>query len=487
MHLLAGETERIDDGAAAVDLEQTPGSIVVLSSADSDLSVLARAAEQPDCNAPSLRLANLMRLAHPMSVDLYVERTLGHAKLIVVRVLGGVGYWSYGLDRLRELARGGGPQLVAIPGDGRWDPELAAFTTIATEDARRLWRFLVGGGTDNAAAALRIMAGIVDETIVSDEPVAIANSGCYLPGEGQRTLEQALTGRDPATPIAPIVFYRSVLLAGSTAPIDALVAALADVGIAGFPIFVVSLKDRESIGFLERVFAEFDPAIVINTTSFAVSKTGSDNAGTVLDRPGRPVLQAILAGSSEAAWLESSRGLLPRDLTMNVVLPEIDGRLTTRAVSFKAETYHPLIDSQMTDYQPVADRIAFVAAQAAAWVRLATKPAIHRRVAIVLSNYPNRDGRLANGVGLDTPASATSLAAALSDAGYDLAGFPADGAALMTRLLAGQTNASKKPQRALSNILTLDAYHAHFAALPESNRDALTARWGGPENDPYFC
>lgn len=136
MHLLAGEAGRIEDGAAAVDLDQPPGDIVFLSAADSELAALARAAAARD--APTLRLANLARLTHPLSVDLYAEKTLGRARLIVVRMMGGTGYWPYGLERLRALARAGGPALLVIPGDGQWDAALEPFTTIDGEAARRL-------------------------------------------------------------------------------------------------------------------------------------------------------------------------------------------------------------------------------------------------------------------------------------------------------------------------------------------------------------
>ena len=101
MHVLAGEIGRVDDGGAAVDLGQSPGDIVVLSSADSELAALAAAAARRSPGAPSLRLANLMRLAHPMSVDLHAGATLGRARLVVVRMMGGAGYWPYGLERLR--------------------------------------------------------------------------------------------------------------------------------------------------------------------------------------------------------------------------------------------------------------------------------------------------------------------------------------------------------------------------------------------------
>ena len=326
-------------------------------------------------------------------------------------------------------------------------------------------------------------------------------------------------------PVAPIVFYRSILQGSSTAPIDALVAALAGEGLAALPVFVTSLKDEESRAFLETAFAEIPPSVVLNTTAFAVSRIGAANGGTVLDAPDRPVLQVILAGSGEAAWRASARGLLPRDLTMNIVLPEVDGRLTTRAVSFKVETLDPVTDSRLTTYAPVLDRVAFVAAQAGAWVRLATRLVGNRRVAIILSNYPNRDGRIANGVGLDTPESAARFGTAMRLAGYTMPGFPGTGAALMERLLSGQTDAAvtsinaaealaPSPRRRPGSIddpleqvetaptdsgfrrndeeeedgtLSLERYATFLSSLPEDLRSLLRERWGAPEDDPFFA
>jgi len=171
MHLLAGEAGRIEDGGTAVDLDQKPGDIVFLSAADSELAALARVASAHD--GPSLRLANLARLTHPLSVDLYVEKTLRHARLIVVRMMGGAGYWPYGLERLRALARAGGPALAVIPGDAQWDAALETFTTIGGEAARRLWRYLVEGGPANIDHAFAFMAHLIGRAAPPPEPEAL--------------------------------------------------------------------------------------------------------------------------------------------------------------------------------------------------------------------------------------------------------------------------------------------------------------------------
>src|SRR4029077_6085330 len=123
-----------------------------------------------------------------------------------------------------------------------------------------------------------------------------------------------------------------------------------------------------------------------------------------------PILQMVFAGGDETAWRERTQGLGPRDLAMNVSLPEIDGRIFSRAVSFKAPLGRdPETEADLVGYRPVADRVAFVADLARNWVRLRRKRPAERRIAIILANYPNRDGRIGNGVGLDTPQSAINL------------------------------------------------------------------------------
>ncbi len=475
MHLLAGDAGRIDDGDGAVDLGQAPGDIVFLSSADSELAALAALSGA----TVSVRTANLMRLSHPLSVDLYLEKTIAGSRLVVVRMMGGTGYWPYGLDSLRAFARRSGLKLAVIPGDDRWDAALPAYSTIADEDCRALWRYFAEGGEENTRRGLAFMAALLGEAERPGPPVVVPHAGAWWPGSGALTLDEMRGRTDPGRAVAPIVFYRALVAGGSTAPVDALVEALDAEGISALPIFVTSLKDAESETFLREAFAAFPPAIVLNATAFAVSRIGAANAGTVLDEPGRPVLQVVFSGSSEPAWREGPRGLQPRDLTMNVVLPEVDGRILTRAVSFKSEV--AVAGGTATVYRPLADRIRFVARQASAWVRLGRRAPAERRVALLLSRYPNREGRLANGVGLDTPESTVRIAEALIAAGYDAPAFPDNGAALMDALRAASSGGAPDCPR-----LALTAYRAFFDTLPAANRDAVIAQWGQPEADPSF-
>ncbi|HEY3030889.1 MAG TPA: cobaltochelatase subunit CobN, partial [Bradyrhizobium sp.] len=197
-----------------------------------------------------------------------------------------------------------------------------------------------------------------------------------------------------------------------------------------------------------------------------------------------PILQVAHAGISRANWEASRRGLTPRDLAMHVVLPEVDGRIFANAVAFK-ERGENGSGFAPTTFQPVDDRIDATADLALAWVRLRRTERPRRRIALVLANYPNRDGRLANGVGLDTPQSLVDVIGAMRAEGYAVGDAPDDAAAMMRILQDGPTNALvSRPLRSGGEAWPVDRYQAAFAALPDSAQRAIDARWGKAEQDP---
>ncbi|MDX1434449.1 MAG: cobaltochelatase subunit CobN, partial [Gammaproteobacteria bacterium] len=106
--------------------------------------------------------------------------------------------------------------------------------------------------------------------------------------------------------------------------------------------------------------------------------------------------------------------------------------------------------------------------------------------ALVLANYPNRDGRLGNGVGLDTPAGTLQALEALEAAGYSTGRLPESGQALIERLAAGPTNAlAARERRSGGEIYPLAEYRAWFARLPRDVRTKVLARWGDAQSDPF--
>ncbi|MDX1541660.1 MAG: cobaltochelatase subunit CobN, partial [Geminicoccaceae bacterium] len=428
MHLLNAQAVSPDDDGEAVDLAQSSGDIVILSAADTEISGLAAAHAKRPADAPTLRLANLLKLRHPLSVDLYVERVVGRARLVILRLLGGRSYWSYGLEQVAATCRARGISLAALPGDDQPDPELDDWSTLDPVARHRLWQYLVHGGPANLDALLAYAGSLLGHDETFREPVPLLRAGVYWPGVAEPDLAAVEAMWRERWPIAALVFYRALVQGGDLRAIDALIDALREVRLNPLPLYVTSLKDPLAVATVDRLFADAPPEVVLNATGFAV---GGD-AGTPLDRPGRPVLQVVLASGDEAGWREGTRGLSPRDLAMHVALPEVDGRVLTRAIAFKsAQGFDPRSETPVVGFEPAADRVRFTARLAAAWTRLARTPPAERRVAVLLANYPNRDGRIANGVGLDVPASAVNLLNALRAQGYQVDDPPGDGAVLV--------------------------------------------------------
>lgn len=486
MHLLQAQPGAIADGSSAVDLAQTPGEIIFLSAADTELACLATARRALGDSFPSLRLANLMQLSHNASVDLYCDEVIAHAKLVVVRILGGISYWPYGIEQLCEICRHNSIGLVLLPGDDQPDVELASASTVPSDVYHRLWQYLVHGGAENSVQFLSFAATLISYSLPWQEPVALPRAGVYWPDEAYSYLHQLKRHWKTRQPVAAIVFYRALILASNLAPIDALISALAKNRINALPIFCASLKESVSASVVETLIADGDVAVVLNTTGFSVSTPGQVAVHSPLNATKAPVFQVVLSGGNLLDWSRNTHGLSAREIAMNIALPEVDGRVLTRAISFKGEesrddeTECPLIS-----YQPVPDRVDFVVALVAKWIALGTTPISERRVAIVLANYPNRDGRLGNGVGLDTPASVVGFAQAMRGEGYNVEGFPFDGDELIRQIQQGPTN-SGVADRDIRHHLSLDIYDQHFQLLPEAVRHSVTKRWGSPCSDPFF-
>ncbi|NKB21430.1 MAG: cobaltochelatase subunit CobN [Alphaproteobacteria bacterium] len=486
MHLLVTQPGQITDGEEAVDLDQTAGDIVILSSAASDLAILSAArARLPDFPY-TVRLANLMQLSHNMSVDLYLEKTITEAKLVLVRLLGGVGYWPYGMEQLRTLCERNDIKLIAIPGDDRPDADLIEYSTTPMQDSHRVWQYFTHGGSSNAENLLRFTATLLGDDQEWREPVPLTRAGLYWPGEDQPDLEILSQHWQPEQTIVPIIFYKALVQADDLAPIDTLCDALADEGLNPLPIYVSSLKDAFSASFVEQCLTNTDPGAIINCTGFAVSTPGKETSDTPFAVVNCPVLQAILSGGNKESWEDNTRGLSPRDLAMNVALPEVDGRLITRAISFKnGAEFDAETEVAIVKHDPVPDRIAFVAETVRRWVDLRKSSLGERKIAIILANYPNKDGRLGNGVGLDTPAGVAITLSHLANDGYTVGDeAPTTSNQLMELLLGGPTNAAGSRHGGQS--LSVNAYKAYFAFLPDKVQAEVTERWGPIEDDPFI-
>ncbi len=462
MHVVFRESHGLDEAAVPTDLGQDPADLVVLSFSDSDLGAFAAGWHRAGGSLPALRLANLVALTHPLSVDTYVERTLSGAKGILIRLIGGEAYWHYGVASVQDLARREGIALAALPADGREDARLDAASTLPVSTLRRLAALCDAGGAVAAQAALAqlaLAAGLYAGPVIGAK--SVPEHGFYDPDRGVLTDLPEAKG-----PRALVVFYRAYLTAADTGPVDALIAALRARGFDAYGAFAASLKAEGSAEWLRARLAAEPVATIVNATAF--SAKGAAGASP-LDAAGCPVFQVALSTARRKDWESSARGLSAADLAMHVVLPEVDGRIFTGVASFKAPTRKDAaLQFSRFAHRAEAERVAAIADRVAGWHRLGTTAAAERRLALVLSTYPGRADQMAHAVGLDALASAEAILADLAAEGYAIA----PGAALATAL--GRETLA----------WPLADYEAALADLPEALRADLFAAWGAPGEDP---
>ena len=461
MHVVFRESHGLEDTETPFDPGQTPADLVVLSFSDSDLGAFAAGWHRAEGTLPTLRLCNLTALRHPASVDNYVEQTLTGAKGILIRLIGGENYWPYGIMQVQDFARRNNMALAVLPADGREDAALDAHSTLPISTLRQLQHLCDAGGAVAAQAALAqlaLAAGLYAGPVLGAKTVP--DCGFYDPDKG------ILPFIDTAGDAIAVTFYRSYLTSADTAPVDALIRILRARGYNAVGLFAPSLKSPVARDFIPSALTKLNPKAIINATAF--SGRGADGTSP-LDAIGCPVFQVALSTARKKEWAESERGLSPADLAMHVVLPEVDGRLFSGVISFKApEKKDPDLQFSRFSHRAHAARIEAAVDRIEGWLKLAKTEPNKRKLAIVLSTYPGRDDQIAHAVGLDALASAEDMLLTLGSAGYGVRPTIGFGKTLTQIRIAWP----------------LSAYRKALETLPQNLRDDLQTAWGAAEDDP---
>lgn len=445
--------------------------IVLLSTSDTDL-LSARA------SGAGYRWGNPARLL----VD-DLPALLDGADLVIVRVLGGKRAWEEGLEALRAS----GIPLVALGGEIAPDAELMECSTVPGGVAADAHNYLAAGGPEN----LRQLHNFLSDTVL------LTGNGFEPPiqlpswGELDRVAAERADG-----PTVAVIYYRAQHLAGNTAYVDALCAAIERAGARALPLYCASLRtaEPELLETLRRADALVVTVLAAGGTKPATASAGGEDeawdVGALADLD-VPILQGLCLTTGRAQWEANDDGLSPLDVATQVAVPEFDGRIITVPFSFKE------FDADgLSTYVPDAERAARVAGIATRYARLRHIPAERKRVAVMLSAYPTKHARIGNAVGLDTPASAIRLLTEMRAAGYDL-GAPGeipgldeqDGDALIHALIAagGQDPDWLTAEQLEGNPIRIGAatYTAWFDTLPADLRDAVVEAWGPPPGELY--
>ncbi len=445
--------------------------ILFITAADTEILGLSRARERLPEGFPEVRALHLRSLSDPEGLARYARDVVPSARVIVARILGGRAYFAEGYELLARISRERGIAFLALPGSRELDPELTGLSTVPLSALTAALEYLVHGGVENYEHLLRFLSDRFLMTGFGYEPARpTPERGVYEP--------LSLAPLPPEAPLVGILFYRAHWLSGNLAPIDALARALGEFGCRARAVFCESLKETDEVGVPLAIRDHLREADVLVSTLAFSTPHGLDT----------PVIQAILCGSTREEWEGSDAGLSPRDVAMHVALPEFDGRLISVPIAFKEAGHKDDgLGTELRRSVPLENRVREVARLARAWCLLRRTPNSQKRVAILFNNYPTRNARVGNGVGLDTPESVVRLLRAMKDAGFRVDPVPESGDRLMQDLLGGctQDEEFQTPEHLERTPLKLPAarYLARFEEVPAARREAIARQWGDPPGE----
>lgn len=445
-------------------------TVLLLSTSDTDL-ITARA------SGARYRWANPARL-----IEGELGELLSGIDVVVIRILGGYRAWQDGID---AVVASGVPAVV-VSGEQAPDADLMERSTVPGGVAVQAHIYLAQGGVENLRQLYAFLSDTVLMTGFGFRPPEVT------PAWGVRT-PAGSSPVEPAGPTIAVLYYRAQELAGNTAYIDALCAAIRGAGGRPLPVFCTSLRtpDLELLELLGGADALVVTVLAAGGAKPAAATAGGDDASWNVEHLAAldvPILQGLCLTSSREQWADNDDGMSPLDVATQVAVPEFDGRIITVPFSFKE------LDSEgLIAYTPDPERCARVAGLAVRYATLRHVTAADKRVALVFSAYPTKHARIGNAVGLDTPASAIALLRAMREGGYDIGDVPGvdagDGDALMHALIerGGQDPDWLTEGQLSGNPVRISAarYREWFGTLPSALRRTVEEHWGPAPGDLF--
>lgn len=477
--------------------------ILYLTHADTDLLTLSHVVRQLPDGFPCIRALNPKELKTTEAVDRYLSAHFPQARLVILRLLGGKRSFEEGFEKIVRVCKENQIPLIACSGDQQLDLELIAFSTVPKNLVYQTFQYLLQGGVDNFKNWLLFLSDEIFHTTYGyQSPQSIPWDGLYYPEEGEREEDVesfCLKFHQLGRPTVGILFYRAHWMSRNLDFIDALIYRLKPEANV-FPVFCYSLKDEDPDG-IPKIFRRYlinekgqtRVDCLISTLSFS---TVSNPLQQPLDhgpwmRLNVPVLQAIVCTTSFKEWSESALGLTPLDVAMNVALPEFDGRIISVPISFKEETVQDeILGTRLLKYVHRPDRIDYLARLALNWARLRHKPNSEKRVAILLTNYPSKNARIGNAVGLDTPASVVHLLCKMKEEGYKIGEIPPNGDTLIHQIIARCSNdkefLTEEQMKNAAGHLEETKYRKVYESLPVKVQQELCRTWGEPPGEVFY-
>ncbi|SMC05566.1 cobaltochelatase CobN subunit [Sulfobacillus thermosulfidooxidans DSM 9293] len=465
--------------------------IIYLTTAETDLLSLSKACERDSSHPWDVMAVNL---TEPVNESDILQHIADHGEVVIMRLLGGRKACPHLFDNIVQLCWQNKIPLMAWPGDLEPSEELQRVTNVDFVLSEQAMRYAALGGERNFYHLL----GFVSDHFLGthygyEPPFEEAWTGIYWPTMDEpltREQWQEVTQPYDNRPIVAILFYRAHWLSRNLSFIDAIITELIHRDMRPLPVFTQSLKtDQQVAAWLNGI----DAAII--TMSFATVGLQEEMQGVsgrlahqgepnLLMQWDVPVFQALISLGSEKTWRASALGLGPLETAMNVAIPEFDGRIITIPISFREEEPSTSHGIRSRRYVTIPDRISRLCDMVTKAVRLRRTPVSHRRIAFVLTNYPSKNSRIGNAVGLDTPKSLVKLLHLMAQSGYDVGpreSLPESGDELMKTLIARGTHdedyLTEEQWRQMAE-LPVPKYSQKYQALNPLVRDQVEKHWG---------
>ena len=285
-------------------------------------------------------------------------------------------------------------------------------------------------------------------------------------------------------PLVGILFARENWIWQEVTYLVELVKALEAQGLCTLPVYCLWCDNAaENAPGLSRAVKKYFykngkciVSAVVNTFKITLTLTGQNDKNFMKDL-NVPVLQAYNLLRDYESWWESYMGMIPVELSCNVIQPEIDGVIHGGPVSYKDFDRDGIVW-----YAPLQERIQAFARKVKKWAVLSHLSNEEKRVAVIFHNYPPTNDSIGSAQGLDSPASVVLLLRAMQEAGYRLDFLPESGKELMDKITEGFTNdrrflTDKQIEKAAGHVPAAE-YKEWFVEQDPVVKQEMTVSWG---------
>ncbi|KAJ6992380.1 magnesium-chelatase subunit ChlH [Populus alba x Populus x berolinensis] len=370
-------------------------------------------------------------------------------------------------DSMLKLVRTLPKVLKYLPSDKAQDARLYILSL----------QFWLGGSPDNLQNFLKMISGsyvpaLKGKKIAYSDPVLFLDSGIWHPlapcmyEDAKEYLNWYGTRRDaneklkdPNAPVIGLVLQRSHIVTGDESHYVAVIMELEARGAKVIPIFAGGL---DFSGPVERYL--IDPVTkkpmvnsVISLTGFALvggpARQDHPRAIEALSKLDVPYIVALpLVFQTTEEWLNSTLGLHPIQVALQVALPELDG---------KSHALHKRVEQLCT--------------RAIRWGELKRKSKTEKKLAITVFSFPPDKGNVGTAAYLNVFSSIFSVLKELERDGYNVEGLPETSEALIEDILHDKEAQFSSPNLNIAYKMGVREYQSLT-----SYATALEENWGKP-------